>query len=370
MKTIAAMICVLVMAGVAVAATGEVSVIITPDFSYTGDYTPHQTSISQVTDGSGLSFTLNDGQTVPGALPTHAGSAGAYGGTMVRWLGNQHPTALVFDLGASFSRVDDLIFHNYQEGATTDRGIASVTASYSRDGVSYSGAETLNFAATSGSDPFAGEVISINKTNIRYVKFTDLVNHAGSASVILGFAEIRFTTTLTVLAEEGFESGSGGPNIFGVTGGNIMDSTNYTDDAVSVQIGDWFRTMYGDSTLTATLDRGFSENSRYVLEFANFRRDAGVVGGRPITAHIGYDDGSFNSLTNVQFAAVSDVMLVETRTVIYDSGDSGAEIGHPVAIQFVSDSGDGNAAYQAGIDNIKVSGPPPPPPAGSVMWIR
>jgi hypothetical protein len=370
MKTIAATICVLVIAGASVAATGEVSVIVTPDFSVVGGGDPHQSAISHVTDSSGLSSSLSNGATVPETLPTHAGGAGSYVTTMVRWLGGQHPTAFIFDLGTSYARVDDLIFYNYQEGATTERGIASVTASYSSDGFSYSGAETLDLAATSGSDPFAGEVIGINKTNVRYVKFTDLVNHAGSASVILGFAEIRFTTTLTVLTEEGFESGSSGPNIFGVTGGNIMDSTTYTDDAVTAQIGDWFQTMYGDATLTATLDRRFSEGSRYVLEFANFRRDAGVVDGRPITAHIGYDDGSFNSLTNVQFAAVSDVTALETRTVIYDSSNSGVEIGYPVAIQFASDSGDGSAAYQAGIDNIKVSGPPPPPPKGFVMLIR
>jgi len=182
---------IIAAAFICLAGSAQAAVIITPDLSTVGGFAAQAGDILYVTDDSGLSSALADGAAVPATLPTHDGGAGAYGSSMVRWFNGQQPTEFIFDLGSSFAEVDDLILFNYQEGAIVDRGISSVTASYSDDGITYSGAESLSFAATSGSgNPIVGETISIAQTNIQYVKFTNLVNHGGS---LIGLAEVRFT---------------------------------------------------------------------------------------------------------------------------------------------------------------------------------
>jgi hypothetical protein len=185
-KTIGALILILT------ATAANAATIIAP--TVTADGTPQSGVLSQITDGTGLSSSLITGDIyVPGTLPTHA-SGGTYGADKVRWFlfNATHPTEMIFDLGESYAEVDNLILYNYTELADRyypERGFGSVTASYSNGG-SYFGAETLTFSAAADA-AIAGEVISINQTNIRYVKFTDITS-LGAGDVV-GLSEVRFT---------------------------------------------------------------------------------------------------------------------------------------------------------------------------------
>lgn len=166
---------------------------------------------------------------------------------------------------------------------------------------------------------------------------------------ILGASTVSLQAAL--LFTENFDGG--GVGSFSGSGENL-DSATYTDPAVTAQIGSNFLSMYTSHTITATLGATFVDGTSYALNFSNFRRDFGVVSGRPITAIIGYDNGSFNALETVTFGAVSGVTELFTRSVTYQ-GTAGAENGQSIAIRFQSNSGDGSAGFQAGIDNVSFS---------------
>ena len=180
-------------------ASAAITIIDPISVSKEGGGVPQSGSLSQVIDNSGLSFDLNTGDLVPSTLPTHDGGL-TYTNNAVRWftfdlLGAEVPDALIFDLGQVYSTgLGDILFWNYSEQAPAgDRGISDVTASFSSDGISYSGDTTVNFTQASLIDnPFAGETVGLNQYgDIRYVKFTD-INGPGDGSLI-GFSEIRFT---------------------------------------------------------------------------------------------------------------------------------------------------------------------------------
>ena len=110
----------------------------------------------------------------------------------MRWFTEAHNnpiTDITFNLGAAYD-LESVLFWNYNENGNTQRGISSVTASFSTDGLSFTGATTLNFAESSGL-PIAGETVSMVASDVQYVKFTDFANHGDT--VLAGFSEIRFT---------------------------------------------------------------------------------------------------------------------------------------------------------------------------------
>ena len=174
------------------------SIIVQP-ISYTSIGGPQNGSVDETIDGDGLSSALNTGDAVPGVLPTHESMYPSGGGTTgVRWFIEAHNnpiTDITFNLGAEHD-LESVLFWNYNEtqdafpDGQTQRGISSVTASFSTDGLSFTGATTLNFAESSGL-PIAGETVSMVASDVQYVKFTDFANHGDT--VLAGFSEIRFT---------------------------------------------------------------------------------------------------------------------------------------------------------------------------------
>ena len=167
------------------------SIIVQP-ISYTSIGGPQNGSVDETIDGDGLSSALNTGDAVPGVLPTHNN---IYTNPLdlsgVRWFNSGGITDITFNLGAAYD-LGAVIFWNYAEGdGNTNRGISSVTASFSSDGVSFTGDTTLNFAATSGDPLFVGETVSMLADDVQYIKFTDFANHGGN---LTGFSEIRFAT--------------------------------------------------------------------------------------------------------------------------------------------------------------------------------
>lgn len=163
--------------------------------SYTQIGSTQNGTIDDTINGDGLSSALNTGDAVPGVLPTHNN---IYTNPLdlsgVRWFveaQNTPITDITFNLGAAYD-LGAVLFWNYAETGNTDRGISSVTASFSSDGLSFTGDTTLNFAETSGDPLFVGETVSMLSEDVQYVKFTDFVNHGDS--VLAGFSEIRFAT--------------------------------------------------------------------------------------------------------------------------------------------------------------------------------
>jgi len=148
-------------------------------------------SIDNTINGFGLSGALNTGDAVPGTLPTDSGASFTTG---VRWFVSdaqtQHISDITFNLGGEYD-LESVLFWNYDEDGNTDRGIKSVTASFSSDGLSFTGDTTLNFAEASGSLPIAGETVSMVASDVQYVKFTNFADHADGGTLI-GFSEIRF----------------------------------------------------------------------------------------------------------------------------------------------------------------------------------
>ena len=166
-------------------------------YTYVGN-APQAGSIDETIDGDGLSFALNTGDAVPGVLPTHESMYPSGGGTTgVRWFvesRNNPITDITFNLGAEYD-LGSVILWNYNEtqdafpDGQTQRGISSVTASFSTDGLIFTGATTLNFAEAGGL-PVAGQTVGMVASDVQYVKFTDFVTHGDT--VLTGFSEIRF----------------------------------------------------------------------------------------------------------------------------------------------------------------------------------
>ena len=157
--------------------------------SYTSTGGPQNGSLDNTIDGTGLSSSLNTGDAVPGVLPTHESMYPGVGTTGVRWFNSTDPTT-TFNLGAAYD-LGSVIFWNYDENGNTDRGISSVTASFSSDGLSFTGDTTLNFAQ-SGGLPVTGEIVSMLAPDVQYVRFTDFADHGDGN--LTGFLEIRFAT--------------------------------------------------------------------------------------------------------------------------------------------------------------------------------
>lgn len=190
MTAIIAMSC---LSGNAFAAIVALKDIVQPT-TYTQIGSTQNGTIQDTINGDGLSSALNTGDAVPGVLPTHEKMYPDGGGTTgVRWFVEAHNTPITditFNLGAAYD-LGSVLFWNYDEDGGTQRGISSVTASFSSDGASFTGATTLNFAISSGL-PIAGEMVSMLADDVQYVKFTDFVTHGDT--VLAGFSEIRFAT--------------------------------------------------------------------------------------------------------------------------------------------------------------------------------
>lgn len=160
-----------------------------------------QEPLANTINGAGLSTDLNTGDDVPDNLPTEAWQSWEEGkGT--RWRSDQLGNStgyITYVLGGAYD-LEDVIFWNYGENnGNTDRGIASVTASFSTDGVTFAGSNTLNFAEAD-SDPTAGETVNFQDegvaasdlSGVTHVKFTDFVNHSTDDDEWHGYGEIRF----------------------------------------------------------------------------------------------------------------------------------------------------------------------------------
>ena len=157
--------------------------------------TPHQSSLPNSIDGTGLSSALNDGDPVPGTLPTHSDNY-----TLgVRWLGGQWPTMVTFDLGgAQTDPLNSVILYNHNEfGASLTRGVQSVDIwTSTNNGANYSLFQNdLAFAQASidGSNQTLAQTVDFSSTispGVTHIQFRDLQNHGDS---IIGFGEVRFT---------------------------------------------------------------------------------------------------------------------------------------------------------------------------------
>lgn len=184
----------LVLIAMATLSSLHAGTIVVPAVSQIGGGDPHQSALSQVVDGSGLSAPLTDGDSVPGVLPTHEGGL-TYTSTAVRWIGGHSsydvPDALVFDLGSVLD-LEAILFYNYSESGQTDRGLSQVTVEVSSDGSSYTSAGTLSFLEAADAATFAGETITFSQTDVSHVKFSNFVNHSSGSDSIVGFSEIRF----------------------------------------------------------------------------------------------------------------------------------------------------------------------------------
>lgn len=149
--------------------------------------------LEQTIDGTGLSSALNTGDAVPGVLPTHGQMYPDGGGTRgARWFNSTDPT-ITFDLGAAYD-LGAVLFWNFNETPSfpnTQRGISSVTASFSSDNVTFTGDTTLNFTQSSGL-PVTGETVSMLADGVQYVRFTDFADHGDGN--LTGFLEVRFAT--------------------------------------------------------------------------------------------------------------------------------------------------------------------------------
>jgi len=161
-------------------------------------------------NGLSLSANLITGDAVPVSLPTE-GWQSWQADKGVRWqegTGNNANGYITYQLGGAYD-LEDVIFWNYGENnGNTDRGIKSVTASFSTDGVSFAGDTTLNFPEAD-SNPTAGETVNLvddggvaasNLLGVTHVKFTDFVNHSPASpdpdhETLIGYGEIRFTWT-------------------------------------------------------------------------------------------------------------------------------------------------------------------------------
>jgi hypothetical protein len=145
-------------------------------------------------NGSGLSFALNTGDTIPGTYPTHSAVNNNIWHTAV---GVLTPT-ITFDLGASY---DVTGFHlwNFQQFDTTgvSRGIQTTNILGSSDGISFTTLiSNQTFTQATGLSTYTGEDYSLSAANIRYVRFGVLSNY-GDVNVT-GLSEVRFLGTVAV----------------------------------------------------------------------------------------------------------------------------------------------------------------------------
>ena len=178
------------------------NLIVVQPTSYTSDlsFGPADATVTKTIDGTGLSdpSIVETGDAVPVTLPTEGASSWENG---ARWSGG---TEIVYNLGGAYD-LEDVLFWNYGESGETDRGIKSVTASFSTDGSVFTGATGLNFAE--GIYPnMSGETVNLQASgvdpsdlsDVTHVKFTDFVNHSDPAGSdgLKGYGEIRFTAVV------------------------------------------------------------------------------------------------------------------------------------------------------------------------------
>jgi hypothetical protein len=173
-------------------------------------------------NGSGLEFALNDGATVPSTLPLHQFGQNFGGNTSFTGFQSSRLRSggTTFDAGTnvtiSLLNVTDglngLLLWNHTESSTTAdqsvRGFASVTATFSTDGTTWFGSESLSFSqgptsigGVNGSLTVAGQSVSFANTydDVKFVRFSDISTFIGpidsgtTSNNLAGIAEIRFT---------------------------------------------------------------------------------------------------------------------------------------------------------------------------------
>jgi hypothetical protein len=184
----------LIVGVVFMAAVSQAQIVIKPvDATASSTYSPGVTPLNLI-NGSGLSFDLLTGDSVPVNYPTHDRSL------VVEnfWHSNFVVTpTITFDLGAAY----DLIgFHswNIQQNygaASTDRGIQSTDIYGSLDGISFSFIANRVLAEAPWLDTYTGEDYALSSSNVRFVRFNVISNYGDS---ITGLGEMRFVGTASV----------------------------------------------------------------------------------------------------------------------------------------------------------------------------
>jgi len=160
-------------------------------------------------NGSGLASALNDGDTVPGTLPLHAFGQNVVGFESARLRSGETidpNTTLTFALSGATDDLNGVILWNHTEGTgQTYRGFKSVTASFSTDGVNFSGSEDLTFAegpssGTDGEYTVPGQLVSFDSTydGITHVRFSNITKFidmatSGDGADLYRMSELRFT---------------------------------------------------------------------------------------------------------------------------------------------------------------------------------
>lgn len=194
---------IIILTTIALIGTSSAAVIIKP-VSVTATGTPDFSAdaFDRTIDGSGLSFTLDTGDAVPGVYATH--QVGNNAGPAVQTISARYNGAagqsVTYDLGAVYD-IEDLALWNYTEIFNGDdqyrnRGLASASLSFAGEDMVFGSGSTFSFSeAPAGSTPYAPEVQSIGETGVRYIRFSNLTNFGGGRT---GWSEVRFTGTAVV----------------------------------------------------------------------------------------------------------------------------------------------------------------------------
>ncbi len=157
-------------------------------------------NFDEIIDNSGLSEDLNTGDAVPTVLPLHEtpGQAALFQDVAGRFKTKDATTTLTFDLGYAYE-LESLILWNgaeYWGGIYyNNRGLDSLTMSFSTDGVTFGNAITIDPTIIGEVSEFDAETFSIANVTARYVMFSDLVNGGGGGYAEI--SEVKFTAVTT-----------------------------------------------------------------------------------------------------------------------------------------------------------------------------
>ena len=153
---------------------------------------------------------------------------------------------LTFDLGARFD-LDSIRIWNYNEAAHTSRGVSGLDVSFSNDGVSFSGSQTVSPTQASGNSSYTGADYALSATNARYVRF-DVNSRFANDNNFTGISEVRFNTTTSQIAINSIYTNLAGddPN-FGPEDLNGGGFTSYEGQIRSSSSEGYFNKLWRDN---------------------------------------------------------------------------------------------------------------------------
>ena len=171
-------------------------------------YAVHTVDSSGMADANGSGVVGDAGDT---HLQGEAGIAWTTPGNLGGAYGTDFDPTITYDLGGEYD-VTTMRIWNYNSalqhpGGTTISiiGPDEVDVHTSADGVTFTLAETVNFAVAPGADGYMGQAIAVNYEGVRYIKFDIKTNHDGAVfdgtgarggavdgRSLTGLSEVRF----------------------------------------------------------------------------------------------------------------------------------------------------------------------------------